>query len=66
MFGGDAHPHGENRKLVAHLSPSAMPFSPSSPADIDVTNWQAVRSAVVNRKALDRNWTWVQPPPKAA
>jgi transposase len=62
MLADDAHPHNENRKLVAHLyNERAALFSFLTHPGVDATNWraeQAVRPAVVNRKVWGGNRTW--------
>ncbi len=62
LIADDAHPHNENRKLVAHLyAEREALFSFLTHPDIDATNWraeQAVRPAVVNRKVWGGNRTW--------
>ncbi len=62
LLGEQAHPHDENRKLVAHLlrERDAL-FTFLARPGIDATNWraeQAVRPAVVNRKVWGGNRTW--------
>lgn len=62
MLADDAHPHNENRKLVAHLyAERDALFSFLTHPGTDATNWraeQAVRPAVVNRKVWGGNRTW--------
>ncbi len=62
MLADDAHPHNENRKLVAHLyAEREALFSFLTHPGTDATNWraeQAVRPAVVNRKVWGGNRTW--------
>jgi transposase len=62
MLADDAHPHNENRKLVAHLYAERHAlFTFLTHPGTDATNWraeQAVRPAVVNRKVWGGNRTW--------
>jgi transposase len=62
LLGEQAHPHDENRKLVAHLINEAPAlFTFLARPDVDATNWraeQAIRPAVVNRKVWGGNRTW--------
>lgn len=62
LLGEQAHPHDENRKLMAHLSNEAPAlFTFLARPGVDATNWraeQAVRPAVVNRKVWGGNRTW--------
>jgi transposase len=62
LLADDAHPHNENRKLVAHLYAERQAlFSFLTHPGIDATNWraeQAIRPAVVNRKVWGGNRTW--------
>ncbi len=62
LLAEDAHPHDENRKLVAHLYAERKAlFSFLAHPGVDATNWraeQAIRPAVVNRKVWGGNRTW--------
>ena len=62
LLADDAHPHDENRKLVAHLyAEREALFTFLAHPDVDATNWraeQAIRPAVVNRKVWGGNRTW--------
>ena len=62
LLADDAHPHNENRKLVAHLCAEREAlFTFLTHTGVDATNWraeQAVRPAVVNRKVWGGNRTW--------
>ncbi len=62
LLADQAHPHDENRKLVAHLANEAPAlFTFLAQPDVDATNWraeQAIRPAVVNRKVWGGNRTW--------
>src|SRR5664280_1644383 len=62
LLGEQAHPHDANRKLVKHLTNQADAlFTFLADPAIDATNWrgeQAIRPAVVNRKAWGGNRTW--------
>jgi transposase len=70
MLADDAHPHNENRKLVAHLyAERDALFSFLTHPGTDATNWraeQAVRPAVVNRKVWGATAPGVARPPRAA
>lgn len=59
LLAEDAHPHDENRKLVAHLYRERHAlFSFLADPTIDATSWRAeqgVRPAVVNRKVSGGN-----------
>lgn len=62
LLADDAHPHDENRKLVAHLyAEREALFTFLAHPDVGATNWraeQAIRPAVVNRKVWGDNRTW--------
>jgi transposase len=62
LLAEQAHPHDENRKLIAHLvNERDALFTFLARPGIDATNWraeQAIRPAVVNRKVWGGNRTW--------